>query len=282
MPVQPLPPERLTRFKARAQAVLTPTPRSPLDRTPSVPQVRAKLDRGPILEGAAPSRKEGRGPLRSNSSSGVVGGFPGTSRTIFRGPGKDGEVEEENSVEEEDSDGTEGVPTPVGASQGTGGPALSQYNQPVSHQYELSLLAIMKKITQIMANLQADSSSEALRPLAFKTPSMKAPEFFHGTQPFKFRSFIHSCQLIFHNDLEKFSQEGKKVLYYTPFLIGRAAKWIEPYLSNLTNQDPNYLLNSWKLFKSQIFTLFVDPNEVRKSKSELDALSMKEGGHVSL
>ncbi|MBW0527831.1 hypothetical protein O181_067546 [Austropuccinia psidii MF-1] len=82
----------------------------------------AKLERGPNLEGAAPSRKEGRGPRRSSSFSGVVGGFPVTSRTIFRGPGEDGEEEEENSVEEEYSDVTEGVPAPVGANQGTGGP----------------------------------------------------------------------------------------------------------------------------------------------------------------
>ncbi|MBW0500161.1 hypothetical protein O181_039876 [Austropuccinia psidii MF-1] len=99
-----------------------------------------------------------------------------------------------------------------------------------------------------MANLQADSSSEASRPPAIKTPSMKAPECFDGTQPFKVRIFIQSCQLIFHNDQENFSQYRKKVLYSTSFLIGRDAKLIEPYLSNLINQDPNYLPNSWNLF----------------------------------
>ncbi|MBW0577027.1 hypothetical protein O181_116742 [Austropuccinia psidii MF-1] len=98
MPIQHSPPARQTRSQARAQAVLTTTPRAPLD-------------------GAALSRKEGRVPRRSSSFSGVVGGFPGTSRTIFKGPGEDGEEEEENSVEEEESDGTEGVPAPVEASQ---------------------------------------------------------------------------------------------------------------------------------------------------------------------
>ncbi|MBW0511197.1 hypothetical protein O181_050912 [Austropuccinia psidii MF-1] len=92
---------------------------------------------------------------------------------------------------------------------------------------------------------------------------MKAPEFFDGTQPFKVRSFIQSCQLIFHNDTVNFSQDRKKVLYATSFLIGRAEKWMEPYLFNLTNQDPRYLLNYWTLFESQLFTLFGDPNEVR-------------------
>ncbi|MBW0492336.1 hypothetical protein O181_032051 [Austropuccinia psidii MF-1] len=111
---------------------------------------------------------------------------------------------------------------------------------------------------------------------------MKAPEFFDGTKPFKVRSFIKSCQLISHNDPANFSQDRKKVLYFTSFPIGRAAKLIMPYLSNLTNQYQNYLLNLWDLFESQLFTLFGDPNEVRKAEAELDYLRMKEGVHVSL
>ncbi|MBW0497328.1 hypothetical protein O181_037043 [Austropuccinia psidii MF-1] len=169
---------------------------------------------------------------------------------IFKGPGEDGEEEEENYVEEEGSDGTEGFPSSVGAPQGTGGPTLAQSNQPASCQTDSSLLAIMQRMTQIMANLQAASSSDSSRPPAFKTQSIKAPEVFDRTWPFKVRSFIQSCQLIFHNDPANFSQDRKKVLYSTSFLIGRAAKCIEPYLSDLTNQDPNYLLNSWKLFES--------------------------------
>ncbi|MBW0501640.1 hypothetical protein O181_041355, partial [Austropuccinia psidii MF-1] len=206
--VQHSPPERQKRSQARAQAVLTLAPRAPLDGTPEVPQLRAHLDRGPNVEGATASRKEGI----------------------------DGE--------EEESDGTEGVPAPVGASQGTGGPTLTQSNQPVSHQSEPSLLAIMQQMTQIMANLQTAFSSEASRPPALKNPSMKEPEFFGGTQPFKVRRFIQSFQLILHNYLANFYQDMKEVLYSTSFLIGRAAKWIEPYLYNLTNPDPNYLLNS--------------------------------------
>ncbi|MBW0581879.1 hypothetical protein O181_121594 [Austropuccinia psidii MF-1] len=148
------------------------------------------------------------------------------SRTTFRGPGEDGEEEEENSVEDEESDGTEAAPAPVGASEGTRGPTLAQSDQPVSHQTEPSLLAIMQQMTQIMANIQAAESSKVSRPPAFKTPSMKAPECFDRTQPFKVRSFPQSCQLIFHNDLANFSQDRKKALYSTSFLVGRAAKWI--------------------------------------------------------
>ncbi|MBW0573546.1 hypothetical protein O181_113261 [Austropuccinia psidii MF-1] len=204
MPVEHSPPARKTRSQARAQAALTPTPRVPLNGTPAVPQLRAHLDRGSQMEGAAPSRKEGRLPRRSISLSGMVGSFPGLSRTSLKVQGEDDEEEGENSVEEEDSDGTEGVPAPVGASQSTGGPTLAQSDQPVSHQSEPSLLAIM-----------------------------------HGTQPFKVRSFLQSCQLIFHNDPASFSQDRKKFLYAISFLVGRAAKWIEPYISNLTNKDSN-------------------------------------------
>ncbi|MBW0569321.1 hypothetical protein O181_109036 [Austropuccinia psidii MF-1] len=145
--------------KNRSQASLTPTPRVPLDGTLAVPQLRAQLDRGPCMEGEAPSRKEGRGPRRAILLSGVVGGFPGSSRTSLKVQDEDDDEEEENSVEEEESDGTEGVPAPVGASQSTGGPTLAQSDQTLSHQSEPSLLAIMQQMTQIMANLQAASSS---------------------------------------------------------------------------------------------------------------------------
>ncbi|MBW0524064.1 hypothetical protein O181_063779 [Austropuccinia psidii MF-1] len=115
MPIQNSPPAAQARSQARAQAVLITAPRAPLDGTPAVPQLRAHLDGVQNLEGVAPSRKEGKRPRRLS-------------------PGEDGEEDEENLVEEEESHCTEGVPAPVGASQGTGVLDLDQSNQPVSHQ----------------------------------------------------------------------------------------------------------------------------------------------------
>ncbi|MBW0523434.1 hypothetical protein O181_063149 [Austropuccinia psidii MF-1] len=149
MPVQHFLPVRQT----RSQAVFTPTPRAPLVGTPAVPQMRAHLDKGLIIEGEAPPRKEGGGPIILSSFSGVVSTFPGISRTTLNGPGKNGAEEEENSVEEEESDSTEADPTPVRESQRTGGPNIAQYNQPVSPQCEPYLLEIMQKMIQIMANI---------------------------------------------------------------------------------------------------------------------------------
>ncbi|MBW0486253.1 hypothetical protein O181_025968 [Austropuccinia psidii MF-1] len=135
------------------------------------------------------------------------------ARTTFKGAGEDGEEGEGSFVEEEESDGTEGVPAPVGELQGTEGLTLAQADQPVSYSSKPLLLAIMQKMTQIMANFQEASSSESSRPPAFKNPSMKAPECLDGTQPFKVRSFIQSFQLIFHDYLANLSQNRKKVLY---------------------------------------------------------------------
>ncbi|MBW0570586.1 hypothetical protein O181_110301 [Austropuccinia psidii MF-1] len=107
MPIKHLTPEKQTRSQARTQAFLTLTLSTPFDEPPAVPQLRAHLDRGPNMEGAAPSREEGRGPRRSSSLSGVFGSFPGISRTTPRGPGEDDSEEEDNSVEEEESYSTE-------------------------------------------------------------------------------------------------------------------------------------------------------------------------------
>ncbi|MBW0472765.1 hypothetical protein O181_012480 [Austropuccinia psidii MF-1] len=187
------------------------------------------------------------------------------SRTTFKGTGEDGE-------EEEESDGTDS-PWSCG-----GIPRYLRVNSsPVSHKSEPYLLAIMKQMTWFMANLQEASSSEASRPLAFKTPSMMVPECYDGTQTFKVRRFIQSCQFIFLNHPANFYQDRKKVLYATSYLIGRDEKWIKTSFSNLTNQDPNYLLSSCTLFESKLFNLFGDPKEVRKAEAKFYSLTMKDG-----
>ncbi|MBW0537541.1 hypothetical protein O181_077256 [Austropuccinia psidii MF-1] len=145
MPVKHSSPAKQTRSQDKAQALLTPTQRAPLDSTPADPQ-------GPV------------------------------SKLLVK-----------NSVEEEEYDGTESVPAPMGESQGNGGPTIAQSNKPVSHQSKQFLLAIMQQMTQIRANIQEASSSAASRPPAFKTPSMKPPKCFDRTQPLKVTSFIQSC-----------------------------------------------------------------------------------------
>ncbi|MBW0555576.1 hypothetical protein O181_095291 [Austropuccinia psidii MF-1] len=124
----------------------------------------------------------------------------------------------------------------------------------------------MEQMATIMGQLfQAAGPRDNSKAPAFKTSSMKAPDSFDGTQAHQLRGFIQSYQLIFHNDPANFFSDRKKVLYSTSFLTGRAGKCIEAYLSNISNEDPSYLLNNWQLFEAQLFTLLGDPNEVRKA-----------------
>ncbi|MBW0591494.1 hypothetical protein O181_131209 [Austropuccinia psidii MF-1] len=112
----------------------------------------------------------------------------------------------------------------------------------------------MQQMTQIMANVQETQSHEGSIPPDFKTQSMKAPDCFDRTQAFKVTRFIQSCQLIFHNY----------------------------QLSNITNQDPVSLPNSWELCEYQPLALCGDPNEFRKTEAELDSVLIKEGGALSI
>ncbi|MBW0533877.1 hypothetical protein O181_073592 [Austropuccinia psidii MF-1] len=146
-----------------------------------------------------------------------------------------------------------------------------------------SLLKIMEKMATIMGQLSQEAAPrDNFKSPAFKTPSMKGPDSFDGTQAHKLRRFIQSCQLIFNNYPENFFSDRKKVMYSTLFLTGRAKQWVEPYLSNISNEDPSYVLNNCQLFETQLFTLFGDSNEVRKAEQEFDNLRMKESGHISL
>ncbi|MBW0559239.1 hypothetical protein O181_098954 [Austropuccinia psidii MF-1] len=207
MLVQHSPPAKNTRSQ-RHQAVLTPTARAPLDRTPSFHQLSANLDRGPPMKGAAVSRRgEPRGRL-----------------------GEDEDEEGEESEETEVEAVLAGSPEAYEAEN----PAHS--NKPSVSKAEPNFLKIMEQMTQFMGQLtQAVSPRDNSKAPEFKTLSMKAPDSFNGTQAHKLRGFIQYCQLIFHNGPANSFSDRKRVLYSTSFLTGRAGKWIEPYLSIIYN-----------------------------------------------
>ncbi|MBW0471592.1 hypothetical protein O181_011307 [Austropuccinia psidii MF-1] len=176
---------------------------------------------------------------------------------------EDHQWKERHPPEEEgkESDKTEVASALSGAREDFEAPNLAHSNQPLVSQAEPNFLKMMEEMTQFMGQLtQAVASRDTSKAPAFKTPSMKAPDSFDAN----------------------FFSDRKKVLYSTSFLTGRAGKWIEHYLSNISNEDPSYLLKNWQLFETQLITLFGDPNEVRKSEQELDNLRMKESAQVLL
>ncbi|MBW0512813.1 hypothetical protein O181_052528 [Austropuccinia psidii MF-1] len=169
-------------------------------------------------------------------------------------------------MKEKDSEETEVAAALEAAPEPFETPNLQLSNQTLFSQAKPNFLRIMEKKTQCMKQLtKAVAPRDNPRAPAMKTPSMKVPVSFDGTQRYELRGFIQSCQIIFHNDPETFFSYRKEVLYTTLFLKGRAGKWIEPYPSNISTEYPLYLLNSWKLFEIQLFTLFGDPNEFWKA-----------------
>ncbi|MBW0578443.1 hypothetical protein O181_118158 [Austropuccinia psidii MF-1] len=244
MPVQHSPPAKNTRSQ-KIPAVLTPTTMAALDGTPSVPQLSANLDRGPPMEGAAPSRRGGMKSRISRSFYGLLGGYTGMSEGARAILGEVEDEEGEESVEEGHSGETEVANALANVPEVPQGSNLALSSQPLVSQTDTSLLKMMEQMTQFMGQLtKAVAPRDNSKAAAFKTPSMKAPDSFDGTQAQKLKGVIQSCQLIFHNHPANFFSDRKKVLYSTSFLTGRARRSIEPYLSNISNEDPSYLLNN--------------------------------------
>ncbi|MBW0567566.1 hypothetical protein O181_107281 [Austropuccinia psidii MF-1] len=121
MPVWHSPPAKNGRSQ-RHQAALTPTERDPLDRTPSVHQLSANLDRGQPMEGEAPSRRGGEAE----------------------------DEEGEDSVEEEESEETEVEAALAGAPDTSEAPNLAHSNQPLVSQAEPNFLKMIEQMTQFM------------------------------------------------------------------------------------------------------------------------------------
>ncbi|MBW0548883.1 hypothetical protein O181_088598 [Austropuccinia psidii MF-1] len=166
------------------------------------------------MEGAAPSRRGGMKSRRSRSFSGLLGGYPGMLGGARVRLGEVEDEEGEESVEEEESGETEVVYALEYAPEVPQGFNIALSSKPLVSQTEPSLLKMMEKMTQFMGQLtQAITPRDNSKAPALKTPYMRAPDSFDGTQAHKLRGFIQACQLIFHNDPENFFSDRKKVLY---------------------------------------------------------------------
>ncbi|MBW0492343.1 hypothetical protein O181_032058 [Austropuccinia psidii MF-1] len=135
IPIQHSPPAKNTRSQ-RIQAFLTPAARAHLDHTPSVHQLSANLDRGPPIEGEAPSRRGGMKSRRSISFSGILGVYPGISQGPKSILGKAEDEEGEESGEEEESEETEVSASLAGSPEASEAQILALSNKPLVSQAE--------------------------------------------------------------------------------------------------------------------------------------------------
>ncbi|MBW0495469.1 hypothetical protein O181_035184 [Austropuccinia psidii MF-1] len=221
------------------------------------------------MEGAAPSRRGGMKSRISRSFSGLLGGYPGMSegaRAIL------GEAEDE---EGEESEETEVATALAGVLEASEAENLAHSNQPLVSQAEPNFLKMMENMTQFLGQLtQEVAPRENSKAPAFKTPSMKAPDSFDGTQAHEFRGFIQYCQFIFHNDPANFCNQ----LLFS--LVG---------LENVFN--PTSPISLMKILPiSSVIGRYLKPNYslclvIPMKSGKLNKswiLRMKEGGHVSL
>ncbi|MBW0494408.1 hypothetical protein O181_034123 [Austropuccinia psidii MF-1] len=146
MPVQHSPPASNTKSQINP-AVLTPKARVPLESTPSVHQLSANLDRGPPMEGEAPSRRGGMESRRSRSSSGLLGGYPGISEGSRA---RLAEVEDEEGVESRETEVADALTNAPEVPQGSN---LAPTNQSLVFQSDPSLLKIMEQMAPIIGKL---------------------------------------------------------------------------------------------------------------------------------
>ncbi|KAI9627638.1 hypothetical protein KEM48_012100 [Puccinia striiformis f. sp. tritici PST-130] len=141
---------------------------------------------------------------------------------------------------------------------------------------------VLRQLAMVATQLVSASSLAPPRPRpAFRTPEMKKPDSFDGSSPAKLRNYLQQCKLIFRNDINSFSSDLKKTLYAAAFLTGKAFEWVQPYLEVIDDPPPNYMMNSWLMFKSQLVTLYGDPNELCATEYKLDSHTMKDGDHAS-
>ncbi|MBW0551390.1 hypothetical protein O181_091105 [Austropuccinia psidii MF-1] len=100
------------------------------------------------------------------------------------------------SGEGKNEEGEESAKTEVGAAlegapESSEAPNLALSNKPLVSQAEQNLLKMMKQMNPFMGHLtQAVFPRDNSSPPAFKNPSMKAHNYFDGTQVHKLREFI--------------------------------------------------------------------------------------------
>ncbi|MBW0517581.1 hypothetical protein O181_057296 [Austropuccinia psidii MF-1] len=114
----------------------------------------------------------------------------GAAHSRRGGPrGRLGEAEHK----EEESEGAEVEDSLAGAPEASEAANLAHSNQPLVSQAEPNFLKMMEKVTPFMGKLtQEVAPRDNSKAPAFKTPSMKAPDSFYGTQAHKLRGFIQS------------------------------------------------------------------------------------------
>ena len=98
------------------------------------------------------------------------------------------------------------------------------------------------------------------------------PETFNGTDRTLFQPFLNQIKLIFKVKPYNFTTDRSKVLYLLTHLRGTAADWVEPYLREDNQEDPDNVLNNFSKFEKDLNLMFGDRNQTRTAARALRRL----------
>jgi hypothetical protein len=137
----------------------------------------------------------------------------------------------------------------------------------------LALLAKVIKDSKSASVTATPSASSALRK---KTPKVKEPDTFDGSDPHKLYAFIVQCSLYFTANSDLYNNnDTNMVTFALSYLRGTAAQWFEPQLLGAVIKRPSWI-GDWALFETELRDNFGPVDPVADAEAELDNLVMRD------
>jgi hypothetical protein len=106
---------------------------------------------------------------------------------------------------------------------------------------------------------------------------VNAPDEFDSCNPKKLKSFLVSCNNVFHADPDTFCLHDKHVSYALSYLCGSTQRHFDTQLEDEDEVDfiPPGWLHNWPRFVEELREMFGDLNAEATTEAELDGLRMR-------
>src|SRR5882762_8358812 len=111
-----------------------------------------------------------------------------------------------------------------------------------------------------------------------RSPKIKEPASFAGTDPTKLQEFLAQCLLTFNTEPRCYQRDEAQVMFVASYLTEAAASWFQPFL--LATNQPS-ILSDWAEFVSELTEMFGDPHLASMSEWKLQTLHMRDIHYVN-
>ena len=112
----------------------------------------------------------------------------------------------------------------------------------------------------------------------FKKIKVRDSNTFDGSNPYKLRDFLVSCNLHFRDCPQVFAADEKRILFILSYLRGSALSWFEPRFNDPTNSA--HWMWDYPAFLSELEDNFGPHDPVGNAEKSLHELSMKKGACI--